>query len=75
MEKKKRPRLPSDCRSFAYKVCDDIYEIINQEQVKMLQLGKFRGRQQIVDRIIREWYQLNLARSEAGTDVLDTGNI
>lgn len=77
MEKKQKnsPKLTADCRRFGYRVCDDVAEIITNEQVKMMKLGKFRGRQQIIDRIIREWNHLNLARNEAGTDSLDTGKI
>jgi hypothetical protein len=56
-------------------MCDDIAEIITQEQIKLLSAGKFRGRKQIIDRIIREWNYLNLARNEAGTDTFETGNI
>jgi hypothetical protein len=61
------------CYRFSYRMCDDVAEIVIREQVKGLNNGKFRGRNQIIDRIIREWDYSNLARNEAGTDALDTG--
>jgi hypothetical protein len=62
------------CYRFSYRMCDDVAEIIIREQMKGLSKGKFRGRNQIIDRIIREWDYSNLARNEAGTDALETGN-
>jgi hypothetical protein len=66
-----------DCRRFttSYSMCDDVADIINREQTNLLLMGKFRGRQWVVDRIIREWDQMKRALSSAGTDASDTGKI
>jgi len=64
-----------DCHSFVFKMCDEVAAIIFEEQSKLLKQGKFRGRQQIIDRIIKEWDHSKRERSDAGTDALDTGNI
>ena len=70
-------RKEKDCRrfTFSYTMCDDVADIINKEQVDRLIMGRFRGRQQIIDGIIREWYQMKRALSESGTEASDTGNI
>lgn len=72
---KLKNRSTYDCHAFTYKMCDEVAAIIFEEQSKLLKAGKFRGRQQIIDRIIREWNYSNLARNEGGTDALETGNI
>jgi len=64
-----------DCHSFVFKMCDEVAAIIFEEQSKLLKQGKFRGRQQIIDRIIREWDHSKRERNDAGTDALETGNI
>ena len=61
------------CSRFSYRMCDDVAEIVHQEQMKAFEDGKFRGRNQIIDRIIREWNYWNLERKEAGTEAEDTG--
>ena len=73
MKLKKHNRF--DCHTFTYKMCDEVAAIIFNEQARLLKEGKYRGRQQIIDRIIREWNHSNLARNEGGTDALETGNI
>lgn len=65
----------SDCHAFTFKMCDDVADIIFEEQSRLLKQGKFRGRQQIINRIIREWDHSKRERSDAGTDALETGNI
>jgi hypothetical protein len=64
-----------DCHSFVFKMCDEVAAIIFEEQSKLLKQGKFRGRQQIIDRIIKEWDHSKRERNDAGTDALETGNI
>jgi len=64
-----------DCHSFVFKMCDEVAAIIFEEQSKLLKKGKFRGRQQIIDRIIKEWDHSKRERSDSGTDALETGNI
>jgi hypothetical protein len=64
-----------DCHSFVFKMCDEVAAIIFEEQSKLLKKGKFRGRQQIIDRIIKEWDHSKRERNDAGTDALETGNI
>jgi hypothetical protein len=63
------------CLSFTFKMCDDVAQIILKEQSKSILMGKFRGRQQIINRIIREWNHSNLLRSDSGTETLETGKI
>ena len=56
-------------------MCDDVADIIFEEQSRLLKMGKFRGRQQIINRIIREWDHSKRERSDSGTDAFETGNI
>lgn len=61
------------CYNFNFKMCDDVADIVFQEQAKAVAAGKFRGRNLIINRIVREWNQLKRALSDAGTDAEDTG--
>lgn len=64
------------CHRFTFQMCDEVATIVFDEQRKELSdKGYFRGRNQIINRMIREWYQLKRALSEAGTDAEDTGKI
>jgi hypothetical protein len=67
-------KTSESCYQFNFKMCDDVADIIFGEQSKAVANGKFRGRNLIINRIIREWVQLKRALSEAGTDAEDTGN-
>lgn len=54
-------KVTANCRQWTYQMCDDVAEIITNEQIRLLNDGKYRGRKQIVDRIIREWASIKLA--------------
>ena len=64
------------CHRFTFLMCDEVAQIVFDEQRKELtEKGYFRGRNQIINRIIREWDYSKRERSDKGTDALDTGNI
>lgn len=62
-----------ECHSFTFKLCDDVFDIVIREQTNALLCRKFRGRNQIINRIIREWDQLKRDRKDSGTEDSETG--
>lgn len=63
------------CHRFTFQMCDDVAEIVfDLQRRELTDKGYFRGRNQIINRIIREWNYSQRALNDAGTDALETGN-
>ena len=63
------------CWAFTFQLCDEVAQIVLREQTNSLIMGKHRGRNQIINRIVREWDQMKRDLNSSGTDASDTGNI
>lgn len=56
-------------------MCDEVADIVNEEQAKFVAKGRFIGRNRIIDLMILRFRQANLSLSDLGTESRDTGTI